>query len=214
MRILVIAPHIDDELIGCSSLFRNRIKYQSISVLYVSELTNVRYQEAYRFTNYFKCSLFTQPNEVDFLLYDSIYIPDGKDAHIAHKLVNQQYIDVATHVYSVDMNPAYPLPEEYAKWKLKTLNEFYLSQKSLWENNAKYWLFENVRTIDSEIKQNTYAICNVRINSKVVRVEIPENIVDKVKAQCYNSPQNLWRYIKTLTTSNFSITIDNTVIRG
>lgn len=87
-----------------------------------------------------------------------VYAHSSTDSHAHHKFVN--YIAKALlgflkanhphlaenfrlRFYSVDMATAKPLPKHMMQEKLAALDRIYPSQKSLWKNDAKYYLFES-----------------------------------------------------------------------
>lgn len=150
MRCLIIAPHCDDELIGCSSVLFDPSNEATVAYLY--ELTDERTAEALHLSSVLNFSpLF---NNADFQLeqlyeiakdFEQIYIPSRSDLHLNHKQTFRQFIDLATHTYQTNMAGC----ALYDHWerKLELLNQYYTSQKELWTNNASYYLFERIDPI-------------------------------------------------------------------
>jgi hypothetical protein len=150
MNTLIVAPHIDDELIGCYSVLTKKQPGQKVFVLFLNELTPERQEEAaiaghaLGFTPCYNeppCELF----------FDQIYVPSIRDWHAAHKEVNRTWRGSATHFYSVDMQHGIYLGAEDSAKKKALLDTFYPSQKQLWETNAKYWLFEDIQERDFNV---------------------------------------------------------------
>jgi len=146
-KICIIAPHPDDEIIGCSRLFMSK---SVDTVLYISDgATILRLEELENFC----CSLGVKN---DFCSSDDllkhlkkykkyrIFVPSAKDHHPLHRKINGMTIGMSRGIYSIDMNTEYvkELSEEDKKIKLEWLNKYYPSQKSLWENDWKYFMFE------------------------------------------------------------------------
>lgn len=149
MRVLIVAPHADDEVIGCWSIM-SRPDIQ-LSVLYLYELTPVRIEEVRVLANAMVFEPFFRPEDVDFTSYAQVYVPSRKDWHAAHKEANRLYRKYATHFYSVDMEQGVTLPEPLATRKRGTLDAYYPSQRKLWDTNDKYWLFEDIQGRDFEV---------------------------------------------------------------
>lgn len=151
MRCLIIAPHCDDELIGCSSVLFD--SSNEVTVAYLYELTEHRVAEALHlssalhFSPLFNNRDFEQQQLVEIAKdFQQIYIPSRSDLHLNHKQTFRQFIGVATHTYQTNMAGC----ALYPSWerKLQLLNAYYTSQKELWANNASYYLFEHVEHIE------------------------------------------------------------------
>jgi hypothetical protein len=162
---LIIAPHIDDELIGCYSVLANSPKH-SVTILFRYELTEERKRESGNLKNFFPSVAVlvyaTDQDLADRFSYlieeaDEVYVPSRRDGHADHRKVNAQYRKHATHFYSVDMEGGAYIGDEASKKKHHCLNMCYPSQKSLWETNAKYYLFEAISKIDyQELVKHTF----------------------------------------------------------
>lgn len=150
-KILIVAPHIDDEAIGCWSVL-NR-KNVEITVQYMREITANRKQEGeaaaafFGFTPRFGGGLPSVHNGE----FDEIYVPSRRDWHADHKQINMHTRQWATHFYSVDMANGKPLQPGNMQRKRECLNALYPSQRKLWETDDKYWLFEDIQTTDYDV---------------------------------------------------------------
>lgn len=152
ISVLIIAPHVDDEMIGCWSVLMNA--GYDVTVLYMYELTVERKLEAEHaatllgFKPVFMSDIVSLVGVVveDF---KEVYVPSRRDAHQDHQQVNKRYREHATHFYSVDMAQGKLVVDRDAK--LAALNECYPSQAALWQNDAKYWLFEDIRAHDYDV---------------------------------------------------------------
>jgi len=141
---IIIAPHADDELIGCfTKIWTNEIH----EVVYV-ETTNERKVEAHKFCDYFNIRGRFLHGDLRHLLNlppkYTYYIPSPEDGHPLHSLVYylmfHEYSNLV--VYSTYMNDYFVKDLKESQYKLVLLNRFYPSQKSLWEFDHKYFLFE------------------------------------------------------------------------
>ena len=153
-NVLIIAPHIDDELIGCWSVFNN--PENNVSVVWLYELTEERKKEGL-FLN--KAGLKASIGQLVFgegLVLDTIekikpvevYVPSRRDSHLDHKKANSLFRSWATHFYSVDMDGGAYLGEKESGQKWRALEDIYPSQSKLWKNNSKYYLFERITARD------------------------------------------------------------------
>lgn len=150
MSMILIAPHADDEVIGCSKLL-----WQITKVVYVEEMDKQRESEAVGLCSNFDIEGRFLDGDVNLLAAvlqepGNDYIvpsPEGHPLHstvywMAHRLCRQKSL----WVYSVYMSDyfIYELRPETAQAKKETLDKFYPSQKRLWEYDARYYLFEGL----------------------------------------------------------------------
>lgn len=144
MRTLILAPHIDDELIGCYS----RIKAGLVpDVCYFFDITEERFNEAKNFESSGAIKIVKE-EDLNLPSYDIILVPSIQDHHPDHKYVNRKYRRFATSFYSVDMVEATPYSIEDRLYKRNLLNTYYKSQSSLWEHDNKYFIFESIHEHD------------------------------------------------------------------
>jgi len=150
-QVIIVAPHPDDELIGCWSV----LNHPTIKplVIYTGHITEDRKNEAIRLKEFTRVSaqlfLFNIPSqflskENTFLFPDPIY-----DTHPEHRATGAMGEDIARKggnviFYSTEMNAPYKyvLDEKSIKEKEAMLNEIYPSQADLWKYEKKYILFE------------------------------------------------------------------------
>ena len=148
---IIIAPHADDELIGCYSLIKRKLIH---SVWYIDS-PPARFEYAKKAGE--ELGFFT--SEVDFRdLHTALWgsnntlttflVPDIADNHLLHKAVNciGRLSGAKLGYYTTDMNTGYvrELSEDDKREKREVLNRFYPDQSSLWERDWKYFLFEGV----------------------------------------------------------------------
>lgn len=147
---IILAPHIDDEMIGCSELlFTGKID----KVVYFYDITNVRIDEAIEMAKAFKVDISFEGFKFKPKKDDILYIPCQQDMHEHHKAVNLAYrFHDYVKYYSVDKNfRQLPIRENNRKIKKDILDRFYPSQKELWANDAKYYIFESILDSDEEV---------------------------------------------------------------
>lgn len=154
---LVLAPHPDDELIGCWSV------RDLISHVWFAEHEASRMAEATAVASHFRWEVLTGELVIPAGI-TTLLMPAITDSHPLHKEVNRRYRGLSrsssTNVkfYSVDLqdNPRkveLPALEQVAK--RKALDFFYPSQGSLWESNNSYFLFECIADRDYQALQTT-----------------------------------------------------------
>lgn len=183
LRVLILAPHVDDEVIGCSSVLR-RARDLDLTVVWFEEVTPERMLEGQRVANLLGYKAVTAEHWHERLnlrrgSYDQVYVPSRSDSHFAHKLLNARFSDIATHYYSVDMKNAVPLPEEAQQVK-KSLLTFFTSQQKLLDRDDKYWLFEDIRDTDwIEIETLSFGYVTVSVESRLAS-QVREELGGKV----------------------------------
>jgi hypothetical protein len=163
-RTLVVAPHFDDELIGCFSILKN---HDNVTVLILttslSDQDELRYEESYKLSLKHKYLLrhiklikdgsgkFVS-KKFSFPLkdYENIFIPSLYDRHPDHFLISmfflKKLIFTSKSVYLYEVWSSLPYFSHYSfinGEKLDDLNIFKsqvstYSYSSLVENRAKY----------------------------------------------------------------------------
>ena len=147
---IIIAPHPDDEVVGCYEILMNTEKK---IIIYTGQSSNERKEEALKLKDKIdniKAVFFNQSIPAHLLKPENVYYyPDPTtEIHPDHRMqgtIGESMLRQALNVifYSTIMNAPYihELYDESAK-KEELLNEIYPSQKSLWEFEKKFVLFE------------------------------------------------------------------------
>lgn len=147
--VIIISPHIDDEAIGVYSVITNP-EIRPI-IIYTEDTTNERKEEALKLKNYvnIKAQLFCKNIPNSLLHKDNIYYFPYHitETHFAHRLqgyCGEQLARAGYNVifYSINMNANFIYEVKEPNKKKKLLDDVYPSQKSLWNNDGKYYLFE------------------------------------------------------------------------
>jgi LmbE family N-acetylglucosaminyl deacetylase len=169
MKTLIIAPHIDDETIGCWSLLLD--DNRKVTVCWGYELTEQRKDEANKLACYaIDCKFGFEHLTPEFIkTFDEVYVPSRRDWHADHKATCAAYRQYATHFYSVDMANGRYLGEEESSKKRKFLDAWFPSQSGLWANEAKYWLFEDIQRVDYDVLE----AFKVTVFGMTATVEVP-----------------------------------------
>lgn len=157
-NVVVVAPHPDDELIGCYELFRDG--YVS-NVIYCDVADSVRRIESEKF-----CAAFdgrVAAHFVDFhtfLSHALFFLERGKtlcfpdpvsEVHPDHRKYGSLGEGFCREspgkgwsivFYSVNMNVPYIHKVANPEQKKQMLDKWYPSQSDLWKTDARYYLFE------------------------------------------------------------------------
>lgn len=147
---VILAPHPDDELIGC---FSELEQYSVRKVIFFFDCTDVRKKEIDQCAAHYGFEVqYASPSEtLDLESSDIVFAPNINDSHPQHKLVNRlaKKLPNKKKYYSVDMNGKYQVLSPSNRTKKKHfLDKFYPSQKQLL-SNEKYHLFESIVDDDS-----------------------------------------------------------------
>ena len=149
----IIAPHPDDELIGCSRLIMER---KIRAVIYLDAFDPRREREAREVCARFDMqAVVYNVNKEQALLIreltrmevDRVYlVPSPMDGHwlhsLAYSVVSACYPYVG--IYSTRMRDPFVQDSADPHVKKQALDKWYPSQASLWANDHRYWLFEGV----------------------------------------------------------------------
>ena len=140
--IIIIAPHADDEIIGCYELLSKGLVD---TVLFPNERA---IQEAIAMSDYFEVSLGLLEH-CDLDVSDkTLFFPDPTyEIHPAHRNLGAMGEELlrrgqAVCFYTTNMSAPYIHEVTAAKDKCHCLNLLYPNKKELWEYEHKYFLFE------------------------------------------------------------------------
>lgn len=156
---IIFAPHIDDELIGCFSLFSLTQPNSDIKVLYFFEINDERMREVNVLSdrlgfNYHVIRRYQHENIQAFIRPDDVlYIPHIKDEHQAHKLVNTwgRVFPNEKKYYSTTMNVCRrTLDSVHQFQKTQLLERYYPSQQLHFDAHPEWFLFESIQETDLE----------------------------------------------------------------
>jgi len=147
MKFTIIAPHPDDEIIGCFSLIK---KNEIGKILYLNS-EKERMSLARKFCKDFgiPCKFISENSLMSYKFSDKeIYlIPYIVDRHPLHRLVNIIVSLKARNkgYYTTDMNSEFIHElKDSSQEKRQMLDKYYPDQKSLWDSDWKYFLFEGI----------------------------------------------------------------------
>jgi len=143
---IIIAPHYDDEIIGCFEILERRpiVVYTDPHDPRRAESEKLFKEHRLVKAQYFSFNL--PPNLLD--PNNTYYFPDPiYEFHPSHRkwgAVGESMLRSGFDIifYSIQMNAPYihEVENSIEKWKL--LDLVYPSQKSLWDHDKKYYLFE------------------------------------------------------------------------
>lgn len=145
---VIIAPHCDDELIGCFEIMEN----YPTTIIYTEPCIDTRKYETERLHKHFSYlslmygseipNMFLTKNNVQLFFPDPIY-----EIHPIHRKwgsVGENYLRSGYDVcfYNTTMTAPYIREVKSPTKKRNTLNLVYPSQADLWKYDHKYFLFE------------------------------------------------------------------------
>ncbi len=147
-NIIIIAPHPDDELIGCFEVVSN---YKTL-ILYDASTSAPRREEAMKLKDEFDIAaqmfLSTVPPQWLTMKDTVLFFPDPiYEIHPLHRqwgYAGEMLARAGQNVvfYNTIMNAPYIHECNLAPAKRDTLDKYYPSQKNMWKWEHKYFLFE------------------------------------------------------------------------
>jgi hypothetical protein len=149
MNHVIVAPHPDDEIIGCFEVLQ---KEKNIIIIYSEDVERERREEAMKlkghndnitvqlFLHSIPMSMLNQ--EYKFYFPDPIYEihPKHRELGMSGELYARNGFDVT--FYNTTMNAPYIHEVSAPSLKQQLLDDVYPSQKDLWKYEHKYFLFE------------------------------------------------------------------------
>jgi len=169
---VILAPHPDDEIIGCFELIKENPK--DVVVVHfkkyagnTEEMRRFRINEAVKVADKYGFNHTVRDSVITLIVDDmfwkiveneaggkenvAILVPDLRDNHEHHRLVNSAGYIIAKRYgfrfgeYTTRMNTEYVRECKYPDEKLEAI-KMYKSQSWLWEiGDAKWWIFEGRR---------------------------------------------------------------------
>ena len=179
-KIVILAPHPDDEVIGCWSVLSSLVRNAPVEVWFVFGHDAIRRAEAsvvgatLGFESVFVAGIVDLSNRLSLIEeaeHIDVYVPAITDNHPQHKLVNRAFrvsrvslgsVYNSVRYYSVDLAGCagkIDLGLEALR-KRRVLDTCYPSQKSLWGSDASYYLFERIEDRDYTICTRTPVECD------------------------------------------------------
>lgn len=147
--VVIIAPHPDDEIIGCYEIITN--KDLSSAVIYSDKIDGKRREAAVTLREYsnIKLQMFQQSIPPSLLKdTNTFYFPDPVyEIHPLHRqwgLIGESMARGGFDVifYSTSMTAHYIHEVDEPEKKKELLNKVYKDQSDLWKYDHRYFLFE------------------------------------------------------------------------
>lgn len=147
-EIIIIAPHCDDEIIGCYSII-NKEDTKPI-IIYTEETTSDRQEEAMKLKAFrsVKAQMFCKSIAPQYMRFNNIfYFPGPEEIHPAHRKMAAIGEEMARNgfdviFYSTNMNVPHIREVKNPFDKRNLLNNVYPGQSDLWKYEHKFWMFE------------------------------------------------------------------------
>ena len=153
-QVTIVAPHPDDEIIGCWEVLK---KSRYSSVIYVEKVNPEREKDSHDITDLFSVCGFhilkgdyneLRKEVLKILKTNRLYFPDPFfETHPAHRAIGaigEEFLRKGGDVvfYSTNMLAPYIHEVKNPDSKFLALNSLYFSERSLWESDKRYYLFE------------------------------------------------------------------------
>jgi len=154
---IILAPHLDDELIGCYSVL-SRV---GLVIYFDRDEKRLDHLDAAdiprRYLWYHDSSAAAKVSLANQTSADILYVPSQFDYHPLHRIVRSCGIDWAGRTktqlrfYSVEMNVPWLEEEDDSKGKEALFRELYPSQVDTITKSDKYFLFRSIKSFDEVI---------------------------------------------------------------
>lgn len=142
---IILAPHADDEIIGCYSVLS-----EIDQIIFFKE----DYRSGISIDDWRYCPVSTAGNILNSLTEsDTIYLPSHYDLHPLHRKVRRIGLAMPGKkmFYSVEMNTPWMEEEEDPKGKKELFCRLYPGEVETICKNDKYFLFKSIKPFDEII---------------------------------------------------------------
>ena len=154
-NILIVAPHPDDEIIGCFEILEmSNIQNKKVFIIYMEDVEEKRKEAALKLRETYSCvkaQFFQKSIPLTFINPNTtILVPDPfYEINPFHRAIGnegERLVRAGFDVIFYSTNMTGPYIHEVKEWKTKRdlLNKIYKSEKKLWEYEHKYYLYEGL----------------------------------------------------------------------
>lgn len=149
---VILAPHLDDEVLGCFGVLRDIDMVYFFTGDYRADALHVKEPERMVMLGY-HLRYARWSDDIIFTPEDTIYIPSKYDYHPLHRRVRQIGLQLPGKkmFYSVEMNTPWLEEEESPLAKRELFKELYPSEVRTINKDDKYFLFQSIKPYDDII---------------------------------------------------------------
>lgn len=153
-EVIIIAPHADDEIIGCHSILTHESNKENKIrpiIIYTEDMVAERQEEVLKLKEFInvKAQLFLKAIPQQYFHPETMfYFPDpSTEIHPHHRLQgaigeNMARSGLNVIFYTTSMNTPYMHEVQNPQAKRELLDKIYPTQSDLWKYDHKYFLFE------------------------------------------------------------------------
>jgi hypothetical protein len=148
-QIIIVAPHADDEIIGCHEVLHLCRRNLKITVMYPNLKDFEEAQHSSQFFGFYRRPFSEDELKTSIDPDTILYFPDPiYELHPEHRIIGAIGVELLRKnkrnvvFYSTSMNAPYIHETVEPSVKREDLDNLYPSKSSLWQFDHKYFLFE------------------------------------------------------------------------